>query len=125
SGAAAPRAVGSVDGSGKYNLVITTTNGQSGSNPRSTTTDGGTNYWINGGVVGPFYMGTGPTNYISTTVANERVIQAFAGDLYFSTGSGSTRGVYKIPGYPIGTGNVATSLLNAGAAAAPEAFSFN
>ncbi len=61
----------------------------------------------------------------STTSVNNRVIQDVGGNLYFSTGSGSTRGIYEISGTPTTTGNTANSLINAGSSASPYDFAFN
>ncbi|HLX71356.1 MAG TPA: cadherin-like domain-containing protein [Verrucomicrobiae bacterium] len=124
--AAAPRAIATVDNNGIFTLQATSTIAHTGGNIRSAATDGNGNFWASGSVIGTFYMGTNsPTNYISTTVANERVIQVIGGNLYYSTGSGTTRGVYSFSGLPTTTGNTATSLINGGSTNAPFAWSFN
>ncbi|HWD94184.1 MAG TPA: immunoglobulin domain-containing protein [Verrucomicrobiae bacterium] len=118
-----PRIVATVDYNGTYTPITTAVAFNSG-NLRSVATDGNGNYWGSGSVVGTFYFGTTTsTNYISTTVANERVIQVVGGDIYFSTGSG-TRGIYKITGTPTGTGNTAVNLFGS-SSSAPLAFSFS
>lgn len=122
-----PRAIGVVDYNGNFTLCATSTVAHSTGNIRAAATDGNGNFWSVGSFpIGTFYMGTNsPTNYISSTVANERTIQVIGGNIYYSTGSGSTRGVYKITGLPTTPGNTAVSTINVGNAALPYAFSFN
>jgi hypothetical protein len=121
-----PRAIGTVDFNGNFTVQTNSNVAHTGGNIRSAATDGNGNFWSSGSVIGTFYMGTNsPTNYISTTIANERVIQVINGNLYYSTGSGTTRGVYSFSGLPTTTGNTATSLINNGATAAPFAWSFS
>lgn len=122
--AANPRVVATVDYNGIYTPITSSTVVYNSANLRSVATDGNGNYWASGSVLGTFYFGTtAPTNYISTTVANERVIQVVGGDIYFSTGSG-THGIYKITGTPTGTGNTAVNLFGA-SSTAPLGFTFS
>jgi hypothetical protein len=92
----------------------------SGNNIRSSYTSNGTDTWSVGAANGDVYSPLGSTglgqNSVSTTVANQRVINSFGGDLYFSTGSGATRGVWKITGQPTTGPNTATALFGDGVA---------
>jgi hypothetical protein len=110
--AADPRAVATVDFNGNFQIISNSYTAFSGANIRCAATDGGTNYWAAGSSGGIAYLGTAPTNITSTTVANDRVIHVIGGNIYFSTGSGASRGIYKITGTPITTGNTAASLIN-------------
>jgi hypothetical protein len=123
---AAPRGVATVDAGGNYTLAATTGTAFSANNIRSGTTDGNGNFWAAGANGGTIYYNS-PTTAItnSTTSVNNRVIQDVGGNLYFSTGSGSTRGIYEISGTPTTTGNTAVSLINAGSSASPYDFAFN
>ncbi len=123
--AAAPRGVATVDAIGNYTLAATTSSAFSANNVRSGTADGNGNYWAAGANSGAFYLGTGTPGAVSTTSANNRVIQDIGGNLYFSTGAGSTRGIYKISGSPTSGANPAVSLINNGAAASPYDFAFD
>jgi hypothetical protein len=69
-----------------------------------------------------YYNGTSFTQ-ISTTVTNTRNVDIFNDNLYFSTGSGSTRGVYKVgSGLPTSSAQTSTSEINMGSAASPYGF---
>ena len=119
------RGVGTVDASGNYTLAATTSTQFSANNIRSGTTDGTGNFWAVGANSGVVYMGSGTPAAVSSTVANNRVIQNIGGNLYFSTGSGSTRGIYEISGSPTSGANTAVSLINNGGSASPYDFAFN
>jgi hypothetical protein len=126
--AAAPRGVATVDAGGNYTLAATTSTAFSANNIRSGTSDGSGNFWAAGANGGILYYATATaaiTN--STTSANNRVIQDIGGNIYFSTGSGSTRGIYEITGTPTTTGNTAVSLINTSSlgTVSPYDFVFN
>lgn len=123
--AANPRGVATVDAFGNYTLAATSSSFFSANNIRSAGADGNGNFWAAGANSGAVYMGTGTPGAVSTTSANNRVIQDIGGNLYFSTGSGSTRGIYKITGEPTSGANTAVSLINNGASASPYGFAFN
>ena len=97
-------------------VAASTSTALTGNNIRSGTTDGNGNFWA----VGAGGTGSGTLYYNSSTTAitnsatsaNNRIIQDIGGNLYFSTGSGSTRGIYMISGTPTTTGNTATSFIN-------------
>jgi len=124
--ATAPRGVATVDASGNYILAATTSTSFSANNIRSGTSDGSGNFWAAGANGGTIYYNTATTAITnSATSVNNRIIQDIGGNLYFSTGSGSTRGIYEISGTPTTTGNTAVSLINNGASASPYDFAFN
>jgi hypothetical protein len=124
---AVARAVATVDASGHYTLAATTSSQFSANNIRSGTTDGNGNFWAVGANSGVVYLGTGTPAAVSTTSANNRVIQAIGGNLYFSTGSGSTRGVYQVTGTPTSGANTAVSFINTSTlgSTSPYDFVFN
>jgi hypothetical protein len=118
------RGVGTVDASGNYTLAATTSSSFSANNIRSGTSDGNGNYWAAGANSGVVYLGSGTPAAVSTTSANNRVLQDIGGNLYFSSGSG-THGIYSISGAPTTTGNTANNIVNTGSASSPYDFAFN
>lgn len=120
--ASVPRGIATVNASGNYALAATTSTTFSGNNIRSGTTDGSGNFWAVGGNSGAYYMGTGTASAVSTTSANNRIIQNIGGNLYFSTGSG-TKGIYVVSGTPTTSGNTASLLIADGNS--PYDFSIN
>jgi hypothetical protein len=72
-------------------------------------------------------MGTAAQGAISTTSANNRLVQDISGNLFFTTGSGSTRGIYEITGTPTSGSNTAVSLINTSSlgTVSPYGFAFN
>jgi hypothetical protein len=95
------------------------------SNPRSGVISGN-NMWMVGGNTGVI-GGLGHIDTIvSSTLTNLRCINIFKNQLFVSTGSGSTRGVYRVGNAtPVNSGNTLTSYVNDGATASPYQFSFN
>ena len=122
-----PRALATVDASGDYSLVATTSSSFSGNNIRSGTTDGAGNFWAAGANTGIVYMGTGTPGAISTTSVNNRLVQDIGGNLYFSTGSGSSKGIYEITGTPTSGPNTAVSVINTSTlgSGSPYGFAFS
>lgn len=95
-----PRAIATVDGSGQFNLAITSTNAFDQSNIRSAVTDGTNNFWVAGGATGTRYFGPAGTNVqVQSTIANTRMVQIVNGELYFSAASVSW-GIHKMTGLP-------------------------
>lgn len=120
--AAVPRGIGTVSYSGTYNLAGTTTN-YSGNNVRGATSDG-TNYWAAGANTGITLVPG--TTIVSSTSVNNRAMDIQNGQLYFSTGSGTNRGVYAVgTGVPTAEGTTATVVVNTGAAASSYQFAFS
>lgn len=108
---------------GSFSKVTSTLT--TGSNLRSVASEGN-NYWGANASGGISYLGTGASSAVSSTVSNTRVMGIHNGNLYFSTGSGST-GIYKVgTGLPTTSGQVATQVINTGATpASPYGFQFN
>ena len=126
--ATVPRGVATVDASGNYNLAATTSTALSANNIRSATSDGSGNFWAAGANGGTIYYNSGTTAITNqSTSVNNRVIQDIGGNLNFSTGSGSTRGIYEINGAPTTTGNTAVNIINASSlgSVSPYDFAFN
>ncbi|MBC7784676.1 MAG: hypothetical protein H7144_12635 [Burkholderiales bacterium] len=70
--------------------------------------------------------GSGTGTIVSTTTTNNRAVENFNDNIYYSTGSGTSRGVYEITGEPTTTGaNTATLLISTGATSSPYAFWLN
>jgi len=105
----------------------------SGNNYRSSiATSGSTFYGVGTSSGSPntggawYFNGTAFTQVSSTAtgqVTNLRNVEIYNNQLFFSTGSGTTRGVYSISsGLPTTSGQFATSLINMGTSA--EAYGF-
>jgi hypothetical protein len=90
------RGVGVLDAAGNYTRVALSNSFHSTSNIRSAASDGIGNYWSAGGSGGINYFGTvtASTN-IQNSISNTRHVGIFGGNLFFSTGVGTT-GVYQV-----------------------------
>jgi hypothetical protein len=73
-----PRGVATVDASGNYSLAGTTSSLFSANNIRSGTTDGNGNFWAVGANSGVVDMAPGTPAAISSTSANNRLVQDMA-----------------------------------------------
>jgi len=80
--------------------------------------------YLAGGTTGTIYRTGGTNTTVQSTVTNTRVANIFNGNLYFSTGSGASRGVYGFSGLPTAS-STPTLLLNTGASSSPYDFAFN
>ena len=105
----------------------------SGNNYRSSIATSGSTFYATGHSSGSpvtggawYFDGTAFTQVSSTAtgqVANLRNVEIYNNQLFFSTGSGTTRGVYSIgSGLPTTSGQTATSFINMGTSA--EAYGF-
>jgi hypothetical protein len=123
--ATVPRGIGSIGANGSYTLAATTTSQYSANNIRGGATDGANNFWGSGANSGTYYFGNNAApGTVQSTVANTRVIADIGGNLFFSTSSGTSRGVWEIPGTPTGAGT-ASVLLNTGSSGSAYDFAFN
>jgi hypothetical protein len=123
--ATVPRGIGLISANGTYTLAATTATQFSGNNMRGGAADGANNFWGAGANNGTYYFGNNaPGATVQSTVANTRVITDIGGNLFFSTSSGSSHGVWEIPGTPTGTGT-ASVLLNTGSSGSAYDFAFN
>lgn len=111
------RVVGKVDVSGSINTTTTLDSAFSGGNIRCVASQDGNGLWISGSNTGIRYTTIGVTadTRVTTTSfsypANYRALQIFNGQLYASTGSGTTfRMVTVGTGTPIDTGNIVAQL---------------
>jgi hypothetical protein len=105
----------------------------SGNNYRSSIATSGSTFYATGHSSGSpvtggawYFDGTAFTQVSSTAtgqVTNLRNVEIYNNQLFFSTGSGTTRGVYSIgSGLPTTSGQTATSFINMGSVA--EAYGF-
>ncbi len=122
-----PRGVATVDGSGGYALGAVSLTQYSANNIRSGATDGTNGYWGAGGTSGTCYLGTAAAAAtLQSSISNTRVVTVFNGNLYFSTSSGTARGVYGFSTPGLSTFDATTNfIINAGAASSVFAFSIN
>jgi hypothetical protein len=119
------RAAGTLDAGGSFALAASTSTQFSGNNIRSAATDGTNDFWAAGNISGTYYLGNASAAAtVQSTLANTRVLNAFNGNLYFTVGSGSARGLYAFSGLPAGAASVA-QLIDTGASSSPYAFAIN
>ena len=126
----APRVVDVISADGTTITAVSQGTNFSGNNIRSAiSADGtGTTIYASGASTGVVYSstssGSSPT-VVSSTVVSERVLNIFGGDLYFSTGLGTVRGIYKAGGgLPTTTGNTSTIFIDTGATSSSYDFFF-
>jgi len=125
--ASVPRGVATVDASGNYTLAATSTSFFSGNNIRSAASDGAGSFWAAGANTGVAYMGnnSAATAVSASPLTNLRVIQTIGNNLFYSSGSGSSRGIYEVAGNPTSGSTTAVNLINNGSSASPYDFAFN
>jgi hypothetical protein len=127
SGTAVPRIVGMVDAAGTVDTTTALTDWSTGNNPRGVCSSDGTNIWVTGGAGGPRYAVKGGTTsvQISTTLANNRFIQIFGGQLYSSDSSGTSLRLATIgTGLPITSGQTMANLPGFATSGSPYGFYF-
>ncbi|HRD54111.1 MAG TPA: hypothetical protein PKY96_15840, partial [Flavobacteriales bacterium] len=123
--AAVNRAIGTADNTATYLREATSATAFSGGSIRGAASQG-TDFWSVGANTGAVYFGPGAPATVSATVTNNRAMEVHNGQLYFSTSSGASRGVWAVgTGLPTGSGNTSTVVVNAGGAASPYEFTFN
>ncbi len=112
TGTTVQRKVGKVNFAGTLSTTLLGTAAFSGSNIRGVTSSNGTDFWAVGGNTGVIYgtMGTAGSTVISTTVTNQRGIQVAGGNLYTTTGSGTSRLMQIGTGLPTTAGTVAANI---------------
>jgi hypothetical protein len=119
---AVPRLVARVDLGGSVAISAGITDAFSGQSFRSAATDDGSQYWLNGEDASTAGSNNG-VRYVNSFAAttstliregNSRSIQVAGSNLYYSTGAGTTRGVFGYTGLP--TTAAAPSVTIAGGA---------
>jgi len=119
-----PRAIGTIDGSGRYTLAALTRTAYNEANLRSGATDGQTNFWGAGSTDGIYYFGTVTApSAAENSIPNCRVVNVLDGALFFSTQSG-TNGIYSLAGLPTSAAEPKL-LINTGSSTSPEDFVIN
>ncbi|HEX8823263.1 MAG TPA: hypothetical protein VF794_25260 [Archangium sp.] len=131
---ATPRVVGRLDGSGNFVVAATLNTAFSASNVRSATTVDGSGYWVagngggtptTGGIHYVVHNSTGESTQILTTPNNSRVAVVSGGQLYLSTGSGTSKPIFAVgTGLPTATGQTATGLNGVSTFNSPYGFVF-
>ncbi len=117
------RTVGIVRGDGSVDTTTSLSNFADKNNPRAAYTADGTNIYVTG-ATGTAYTTVGSTSVSSTgalSTVNSRYISVANGQLYYSTGSGTT-GIYSL-GSGLPTSGAQTSTL-VQASGSPYAFAF-
>ena len=122
NGLTLPRAIGTVDYYGNYNLALTNS-AMSSSSVRGAAFDGTNNYWEVGGITGVVHAGLSSSNLVSSApLTNLRGLDIYNGVLYYSSGSGTTRGVYGLGGTPTTGPVTATNMVTSGVGSSPWDF---
>lgn len=127
TGSSASRGVGVVNANGQYSQAATSSSDFLANNTRSAVSDGN-NHWVTGtgsGTSGGLWYSVGGAapSQITTAGGNFRNVNIFNGNLYYSTGSG-TSGIYAFIGIP--TAAATGSLLFAtGSGSSPYDFALN
>lgn len=98
-----------------------------GSNFRSSIPVSATQFYATGngsGTTGGVWYYTGAAfTQISTTVTNARNVEIYGGNLYFSTGSGTSRGIYQVgTGLPTSAATTSVPLVVTGSSTSPVGF---
>ena len=118
------REIARIDLNGNVDKTTTLSDAFSGNNIRGvTSTDGTTLYAVgaNEGIrTAP--LGATTSTLVSTTTTNNRVANVFNGNLYYSTSSGTSRGLYAFNGLPTTAGTTATLFVNTGSTSSPYDF---
>lgn len=126
--AIAPRAVLSVNSAGTAILLASTSTNFSANNIRGAAFNG-TNVWATGasdGILSGNGTGTGLGTIVSSTTTNTRGVAIYAGQLFYSTGSGSARGIYRVgSGLQTTASTTSTLYIDVTSSGSPYAFSFN
>ncbi|MCB9184613.1 MAG: T9SS type A sorting domain-containing protein [Flavobacteriales bacterium] len=119
------RGIGSVDADAQFALEATSSTAFSSGSIRGAASQG-TDFWSAGANTGIAYFGPGAPATVSTTLTNCRAMEVHDGQLYFSSGSGASRGVWAVgTGTPTTSGQTSTVVVNAGGSASPYEFQFN
>lgn len=118
-----------VDTVGLYGVPgrAATTTALSGTNIRGAVKGSGNDYWAVGGNGGVQYLGnSSAAASLGTTPTNIRAIQAFNGNLYFSSTTGTNPGITKISGMPTtAAAGSAALLFSTGVNSQPGDFAIN
>jgi hypothetical protein len=96
--AAVARTVARIDGDRNVDISTAPTNAYSNGNIRGATSVDGTGFFLSGSNAGVRYAALGATtsSSISTTVASSRAVRVYRNRVYFSTGAGTTPGIYVL-----------------------------
>jgi hypothetical protein len=95
---AVPRTVARIDGNRNVDISTALTNAYSGGNIRGAASVDGTSFFLSGSNAGVRYAALGATtsSSISTTSTSPRAVRIYRNRVYFSTGSGTTPGIYVL-----------------------------
>ena len=119
----APRQAGTANAGGLFSIAANTSSSMSGNNIRTVVSDGQNN-WL-AGPGGVFYQASGSLSLTAiTTSSNVRTENIFNGSLYFSIGSGATRGIFAFAGTP-SSASSGSIFINTGATSSPYDFALN
>jgi hypothetical protein len=117
SSATIPRTVARIGSNKIPDISTVLPNAFSGGNIRSAASLDGSSFFLAGSNGGVRYAtsGAGSSSIISPTITNTRVVHVYRNQVYFSTGSGATPGIYVVGAASnTSTGQVASSFINTG-----------
>lgn len=122
------RVIARIDLNGNINTTTALNNAFSAGNPRSASSDDGTDLWAAGSVGGIQYATLGGTTAVAlnaTAPTNNRVVQVVGGQLYCSSASGAFQGVSTVgTGLPTTPGQTITILPGFPTAAGPSSYDY-
>lgn len=120
SAATVARTIARVDAGRNVDISTALANAYSGGNIRGATSVDGTSFFLAGSNAGVRYATLGATtsSSISTTITNARAVRVYRNRVYFSTGTGTTPGIYVVDlASNTASGQTATSFLPTGSGA--------
>jgi hypothetical protein len=120
SSATVARTVARIDGSRNADISTALPNAYSGGTIRGVASTNGTGFFLSGSNAGVRYATLGATTSsgISTTITNARAVRVYRNRVYFSTGTGTTPGIYVLDlASNTASGQTATSFLPTGSGA--------
>lgn len=115
--AAVARTVARIDAGQNVDISTALTNTYSGGNIRGAASVDGSSFFLSGSTTGIRYAGVGTTtsSSISTTISSPRVVRTYRNRVYFSTGVGTTPGIYVVDlASNTASGQTATPFLTTG-----------
>ena len=117
------REVGNLNPSAQFLITANSSSSLSGNNIRGTVSDGQNNWLV--GPTGVYNQQSGNLSLTALqTTLNTRDVNIFNNNLYFSVGSGSSRGIYGYSGTP-SSASSPTFFINTGSSSSPYDFALN
>ncbi len=98
----ATRVIGTVDYTGSYTLAAFCGTNYASNNIRSATSDGAGNFWAAGANSGTLFVNASNSATVQFNPSNTRLVEIFGGNLYLSTSTSKSSGIFQLSGLPRG-----------------------